>query len=58
MTAYYNENDKYAAQWLRNLIAAGHLPDGVVDDRYIVQQVAASFVRALMPIHQEDYSNG
>jgi hypothetical protein len=23
MTAYYNEIDPYAAQWLRNLIAAG-----------------------------------
>lgn len=35
MTAYYNENDKYAAQWLRNLIAAGHLPAGDVDERSI-----------------------
>jgi hypothetical protein len=25
MSAYYNEIDPYAAQWLRNLIAAGHL---------------------------------
>ncbi len=25
MSAYYNENDPYAAQWLRNLIAAGHI---------------------------------
>ena len=25
MTAYYNEHEPYAAQWLRNLIAAGHL---------------------------------
>jgi len=24
--AYYNEFDPYAAQWLRNLIDAGHLP--------------------------------
>ena len=24
MTAYYNENDPFAAAWLRNLIAAGH----------------------------------
>ena len=28
--AYYNENNAYAAQWLRNLIAAGHLPDGIL----------------------------
>ncbi len=35
MTAYYNEIDKYAAQWLRNLIAAGHIAPGDVDDRSI-----------------------
>lgn len=35
MPAYYNEVDPYAAQWLRNLIAAGHLADGVVDERSI-----------------------
>lgn len=28
--------DPYAAQWLRNLIAAGHLPAGDVDERSIV----------------------
>jgi len=32
MTAYYNEWDPYAAAWLRNLIAAGLLPDGDVDE--------------------------
>tara|TARA_R110000796_G_scaffold13805_2_gene44484 strand:+ start:552 stop:1460 length:909 start_codon:yes stop_codon:yes gene_type:complete len=36
MTAYYNEIDAYSAQWLRNLIAAGHLPDGDVDERSII----------------------
>lgn len=35
MTAYYNEIDPYAAAWLRNLIAAGHIADGVVDERSI-----------------------
>jgi DNA (cytosine-5)-methyltransferase 1 len=35
MSAYYNEIDPYAAQWLRNLIAAGHLPAGHVDERSI-----------------------
>ena len=35
MPAYYNEHDRYAAQWLRNLIAAGHLPPGEVDERDI-----------------------
>lgn len=33
--AYYNEHDKYAAQWLRNLIAAGHIAAGDVDERSI-----------------------
>ncbi len=35
MTAYYNEIDPYAAEWLRNLIKAGHIADGVVDERSI-----------------------
>lgn len=35
MAAYYNEIDPYAAQWLRNLIAAGHIADGDVDERSI-----------------------
>ncbi|OBU11151.1 DNA cytosine methyltransferase [Morganella psychrotolerans] len=35
MTAYYNEIDPFAAQWLRNLIAAGHIAPGVVDERSI-----------------------
>lgn len=33
--AYYNENEPYAAEWLKNLIAAGHLPAGDVDSRSI-----------------------
>jgi DNA (cytosine-5)-methyltransferase 1 len=36
MAALYNEVDPYAAQWLRNLIAAGHLPAGEVDTRSII----------------------
>jgi DNA (cytosine-5)-methyltransferase 1 len=36
MTAYYNEIDPYAAQWLRNLIQAGHIAPGDVDERSIV----------------------
>ncbi|WP_195765976.1 DNA cytosine methyltransferase, partial [Yersinia enterocolitica] len=35
MTAYYNEIDPYAAQWLRNLIRAGHIAPGYVDERSI-----------------------
>jgi DNA (cytosine-5)-methyltransferase 1 len=36
VTAYYNEIDPYAAQWLRNLIAGGHIAPGDVDERSIV----------------------
>jgi DNA (cytosine-5)-methyltransferase 1 len=36
MPAYYNEIDPYAAQWLRNLIEAGHIAPGDVDERSIV----------------------
>ncbi len=35
MTAYYNENDPQAAAWLRELIAAGHIAAGDVDERSI-----------------------
>jgi DNA (cytosine-5)-methyltransferase 1 len=36
MPAYYNEIDPYAAQWIRNLIAAEHIAPGDVDERSIV----------------------
>lgn len=32
---FYNEIDPFAAQWLRNLIAEGHIANGVVDERDI-----------------------
>ena len=35
MAAYYNEIDPYAAQWLRNLIAAAAIAPGDVDERSI-----------------------
>ena len=35
MTAFYNEIDPYCAQWLRNLMGAGLIPEGVVDERDI-----------------------
>ena len=35
MKAYYNEINPHAAQWLRNLIAAGLIADGDVDERDI-----------------------
>lgn len=37
MPAYYNEFDSYAASWLRNLIAAGHIAPGDVDERSITE---------------------
>ena len=35
MATYYNEHEPFAAEWLRNLIAAGHIAAGVVDERDI-----------------------
>src|ERR1700690_1142732 len=32
---YYNENDPFAAAWLRELIKAGLIPNGTVDERSI-----------------------
>ena len=36
MSAYYNEIDKFAAAWLRELIADGLIADGDVDERSIL----------------------
>jgi DNA (cytosine-5)-methyltransferase 1 len=44
VTAYYNEIDPYAAQWLRNLIAAGHIAPGDVDTRSITDVHPADLV--------------
>lgn len=41
MTAYYNDNDPYCAQWLRNLIAKGLIAPGDVDERSIKSVHAA-----------------
>ena len=35
IAAYYNEIDNFAAQWLRELIKAGHIAPGEVDERSI-----------------------
>jgi len=50
MTAYYNEIDKYAAQWLRNLIAAGHIAPGDVDERSI-EEVTADDIKGYTQCH-------
>lgn len=39
--AYYNEHDKSAAEWLRELIKAGVITDGTVDERSIEDVVPA-----------------
>jgi DNA (cytosine-5)-methyltransferase 1 len=36
LSAYYNEIDPYAAQWLRNLIKEGLIADGTVDETSII----------------------
>ena len=48
--AYYNDNDPFACEWLRNLIAAGHLPDGDVDGRPI-EEVSADDIRGYSAVH-------
>lgn len=37
VAAYYNEIDPFAAQWLRNMIDAGHIAAGEVDERSITE---------------------
>jgi DNA (cytosine-5)-methyltransferase 1 len=49
-SVYYNENDPYCCAWLRNLIAAGHLPAGDVDDRSI-EDVTPNDVRGYAQCH-------
>ena len=50
MVAYYNEHDPYAAAWLRNLIAAGLIAPGHVDDRSI-EDVRADDFRGFTQCH-------
>jgi len=47
---YYNEFDPYAAQWLRNLIDAGHIAKGEVDTRSI-KDVSASDLTGYVQCH-------
>jgi len=47
---YYNEHDKGAAAWLRELIAAGLIPDGVVDERDI-REIAPSDLDGFIQCH-------
>jgi DNA (cytosine-5)-methyltransferase 1 len=48
--AYYNDNDAFCCDWLRNLMVAGHIPEGEVDQRPI-QEVAPSDVEGFRQVH-------
>ncbi|MBU4682538.1 DNA cytosine methyltransferase [Cedecea davisae] len=48
--AYYNEIDPFAAQWLRNLIAGGHIAPGEVDERSI-EDVTPNDLRGFTQCH-------
>ncbi|WP_320745689.1 DNA cytosine methyltransferase [Enterobacter cloacae] len=48
--AYYNEIDPFAAQWLRNLIAGGHIAPGEVDERSI-EDVTPDDLRGFTQCH-------
>ena len=50
MTSYYNEVDKHAAAWLRELVKAGHIADGIVDERDI-QDVLPSDLAGFTQCH-------
>jgi DNA (cytosine-5)-methyltransferase 1 len=50
MAAYYNEHDAPTAAWLRELIKQGHIADGEVDERSIVD-VGADDLRGFAQCH-------
>jgi DNA (cytosine-5)-methyltransferase 1 len=50
VSAYYNEHDPFAAAWLRELIKAGLIADGEVDERDI-RDVTADDVRGFAQCH-------
>jgi DNA (cytosine-5)-methyltransferase 1 len=50
MAAYYNENDKPTAAWLRELIKAGLIADGEVDERSI-DDVRPNDLRGFVQCH-------
>jgi len=47
---YYNEIDPFCCEWLKGLIAAGEIPDGVIDDRDI-RDVAAQDLDGFTQCH-------
>lgn len=50
MTVLYNEIDSFCAQWLRNLIEAGQIAPGVVDERSI-EELEPEYVSQFTQCH-------
>lgn len=50
MSAYYSENDPFAAEWLRGLIREKLIPAGVVDERSI-RDVQAHDLKGFNHVH-------
>ena len=50
MTAYYNEIDRYCCDWLQNLMDAGHITPGKIDDRRI-ENLSPDDVRGYERVH-------
>ena len=47
---YYNDNDPYAAKWLKNLIKEGLIPDGEIDNRDI-REIKPSGLAGFTGVH-------
>ena len=50
MTAFYNEVDRYCCDWLSNLMDAGHIMPGKIDDRDI-RELTPDDVRGYERVH-------
>ena len=50
MTAYYNEIDPFACEWLKNLMDAGEIPYGTIDQRSI-EDVQANELAEYTHVH-------
>jgi DNA (cytosine-5)-methyltransferase 1 len=48
--AYYNDVDPFCCEWVRNLIKAGHVAPGVVDERPI-EAVQPEDLREFCQVH-------
>jgi DNA (cytosine-5)-methyltransferase 1 len=50
MSVFYNDNEPFVCDWLENLIAKGHLPDGTVDRRRI-EEVHPADIAGFLQCH-------